>query len=246
MVGTAANQSSCRATAVPRHRKTRDEFLSEMREQMSAMRASAKGYDDGQLWEAKRLATTAYILVHDSIRGRSRSLLTHLGLRGSLVFVSSISNPTRVVSGWDSRHGLMRVRMSGGKAYFVPKLQADSEAYRDLSFNDWYEEAVFHPLNGKTISRKNLIHYLRSQDGGAHVDAIIDNWEYHEWKMRGDPNLSYEFKDGHTSVFGPIIELATGKAVYDHNQGSPVLGSVHATMRQIAWELNESISKIGF
>lgn len=40
----------------------------ELSEQLSALRASCPGYDAGHQWEAKRIATALYTLLHDGRR----------------------------------------------------------------------------------------------------------------------------------------------------------------------------------
>lgn len=233
---------------MPRYCKTRDELLTELMEQMSALRASAQSYDGGHLWEAKRLASAAYILVHDSPRGRARSLLSQLGLRSSLECISSISAPVaeRSHSGWDSSHGLLFVTLHNREARFTPKLGKGAESYRNIPFLSWYDEVIFYGLRNASVSRKNLIHYLRSQDGGAHVDPTLDDPHYHDWKAYGDPGLSFEQSGDGLMLYGPTFNVETGETIYDPNPGLPVRGSVFAAMRQIAWELESSISRLGF
>jgi hypothetical protein len=68
--------------------RPREEVLDALNQQREALIASCKSYDEGNRWEALRLATAVYIIVHDGGRN-SKSILTQLGLRGSLRFVGS-------------------------------------------------------------------------------------------------------------------------------------------------------------
>ena len=56
--------------------QTKDELLEHLKNQIAFMKQSASSYDDGFEDEAKRLAVTIRILVHDT--NNSTSLLTSL------------------------------------------------------------------------------------------------------------------------------------------------------------------------
>ncbi|HEY4058491.1 MAG TPA: hypothetical protein VGM39_17885 [Kofleriaceae bacterium] len=58
------------------------DFRAHLIEQVGFLDASSTAYDQGIESEAKRLATTVRVLVHDT--SASRSLLTHLGVRDRL------------------------------------------------------------------------------------------------------------------------------------------------------------------
>jgi hypothetical protein len=58
------------------------DFREHLIEQLGFLASSAAEYDAGTESEAKRLATTIRVLVHDT--SRSRSVLTHLGVRDRL------------------------------------------------------------------------------------------------------------------------------------------------------------------
>ncbi len=49
-----------------RHRQTDPELMQHLYEQMGFLRRSAEGYDAGDFSEAKRLATTLRLLLHDT------------------------------------------------------------------------------------------------------------------------------------------------------------------------------------
>lgn len=59
-------------------------FLRQLHEQRGFLEVSAASYDNGIESEAKRLAVAIRVLVYD--RGRSKSLLTHLGVKAHLGF----------------------------------------------------------------------------------------------------------------------------------------------------------------
>src|SRR5882724_5796434 len=74
--------------------KTRSEIIDHYKKCKSALQASCEGYDKGNQWEASRLATAAYAMVSDGGKN-SRSILTQLGLRSSLKFISYSYPPNK-------------------------------------------------------------------------------------------------------------------------------------------------------
>src|SRR2546421_47685 len=68
-------------------KRTRAELVTMLAEQRAALATSCGSFDEGNDWEAARLAITIFNLVHDD--RKIISLLTQLGLRASLRFVSS-------------------------------------------------------------------------------------------------------------------------------------------------------------
>lgn len=65
---------------MPRHRQTDPELMNHLYEQMAFLKRSAEHYDAGEFSEAKRLAATLRVLLHDT--DRSVSLLSQLGQIG--------------------------------------------------------------------------------------------------------------------------------------------------------------------
>ena len=70
-----------------KHRQTDPELMEHLNEQMGFLRRSAEHYDGGDFSEAKRLATTLRVLLHDS--EKSKSLLTQLSVKDKLRFVDT-------------------------------------------------------------------------------------------------------------------------------------------------------------
>lgn len=233
---------------MPRYLKTSDELFMELREQLEALRSSIRAFDSGYTWEAKRLATSVYTLVHTAPKGRTKSLLSQLKLRSKARWISSIAQPAtgRKHLQFDVANTLVVIRTSGSDAKFAPKLDAYKDTYRYMPFDDWYEERIFCGFDtNASVSRKNLIHYLRSQDGGAHVDASITSEGYLNWKMIGHPTVRYERNEhGGTDVYGAIVDIYTGQVIEDIKSGKPIPGAVSSAMRQVAWELNDYADRL--
>jgi hypothetical protein len=101
-----------------------------------------------------------------------------------------------------------------------------------LSFSKWWEEPIFQEIapskpgfplgDGRKLSRKNLVFHLRSQDGGGHYDT----------ELRHEPYI------------GLAVRRRIG--IYrDNNGAAEPIGDPHlASMRQIAWELEQSLKDI--
>lgn len=233
---------------MPHFKKSLSELEDELREQLLALRARSDSYDNGNHWEAKHLATIAHVLLHSNVRGPTVSLLAQLGIRTSIKWISSISEPVsaRDPRRWRASHGLIHIVMKNNLAEFAPKLEKGPGPYRELNFEDWYEEVIFRGLHvGSKVTRKNLIHFLNAQDGGKHVDAQITNEYYYSWKMLGDPIMRYEEHPNGPILWGPFIDVRTGEVKTENLNGKPILNSVRAAMRQIGWEIAISLSRAG-
>jgi hypothetical protein len=192
-------------------------------EQRHALAASCENYDKGNTWEAPRLATTVFTLLHDG--GSITSLLTQLGLRTSLRFISSarvVEDPPGTKS--FASPPLLKMEMRAGTgARFVPRFaEAHSSGRLELQFPRWWQkEAIYKDERSGNLSRRRLVFALRHQDGGGHIGELTDP--------------SYvKFKDG-GGWFGG---LGDGSA-------APMKDAIPATMRQIAWELTETLKQLG-
>jgi hypothetical protein len=203
-------------------KRPRAELIKLLAEQREALAASCESYDRGNEWEAARLATTVFTLVHDG--GSISSLLTQLGLRGSLRFVSSgrdVSDAHVVAAS----PPLVIFEMNMGKgARCIPLLDHGAPSkVLSVQFPTWWAKEVIykdHP-NGVELTRKRLIFALRHQDGGGHVGALTDQ-AYVRFKAGGG-----WFGGSRGGPPGPMITAAT------------------ATMRQVAWEISKTLEQLG-
>lgn len=208
------------------HKKTKTELEEELKEQVEAFRDRAASYDSGKLWESKYLAAIAYILCHDGT-GRTKSLLGQLGLRTKVGYRSTpaLFPPSPIPL-------IVRVYGADGGAEFLPPLDT-TEKIKPASifpFKKWWEEnPVFFTAAGSKLSRKNVVFAIRTQMGGAHVDDNIKDEAFFELATLGPPHLKYN--DGMLSITG--------------GEGEPVRNGYQALMRQIAWELNETLKDLG-
>ena len=202
-------------------KRTRQDLIEALQCQVTFLQRSAAAYDAGDQLEAIRLATVAYVILHDGGK-RNQSILTQLGVRGSLRFVvkGRPVNPQNLVTDMP----LVGLQFQGGEnpgALYVPLLANGPQPIRYLQFQRWWEEAVYQDQKKRTLSRKNIVSSLRDQEGGAHFDARLTE-ETYIGIAKEDSAKWYWTINGQDA--GPI-------------RPGPHL----ATMRQIAWELEQAL-----
>lgn len=83
--------------------------FSDLRDQFDFLETSGAGFDAGRTAEAKRLATTIRVLVHDT--AASTSLLRQLGVKDDLRFVDTSVEPFP-----EPEPGILQVQMGFGLA----------------------------------------------------------------------------------------------------------------------------------
>lgn len=196
------------------------------------LRAS-EAYDSGHLSEAPNLAKEVATFVYD--HGATISILSHLGTKDCTAFVDS-SKPSAIKS-------LLPNRLLISNEYFLidAYIGFDGMGYRPLlcrsgskliGFGSWWEGPVLSRYvhasvnHREIITRRELIMYVRNEEGGAHVSG-----QY----RRGSSSdklahlMQGEYVDGYMEI----------------NGGSPQTSEPHipayATVRQIGWELEQTL-----
>ena len=135
------------------------------------MKASALEYDNGHIEEAKRLATSIRVLVHDT--HNSISLLSQLGKK-SILFYDSANDyePDNILT----QSSLLVIIMGPEEAKYIAPLDKfeNRKTYRKRSFNNWRNRVyIFKDKNGELFSRKDIVLGVADTDGGAHVDPQL-------------------------------------------------------------------------
>jgi hypothetical protein len=183
-----------------KYEQTNKELRNNLCDQLQFLRASAASFDKGFEGEAKRLATTVRVLVHDT--ERSKSLLHLLELKQGI----GMHNTARP---FDSNNlaphqGLVVMRMEvppnvGGsltltllgeeqpytdapldkpraKVTYVPRVHMPDGpwAATRVPFTTWWEEIVIKDRQGNVFTRKDIILAMANKEGGAHVDPELD------------------------------------------------------------------------
>lgn len=165
-----------------RHRQGDPELMQHLYEQMTFLRRSAEQYDAGDFSEAKRLAATLRLLLHDT--KKSKSLLTHLGLKNKLRFVDTAGeikpDTFERLPGGRFRASiavavpLAPIAWGSWKGFrFIARLGDHRTTFRPLPFNTWWNSAAVAIPPKFRLSREDLVLGVANQDGGAHVDASL-------------------------------------------------------------------------
>jgi len=124
---------------------------------------------------------------------------------------------------------LVQLEYANGKASYVPRLgerpPVPEFEPRHVSFKEWWERDTVYasPREKHQVKRKNLVFSLRHKDGGAHYDPELT-----------DPNYIELVHEASPIVFTP----AGGSPVPLRQLEKPM-------MRQIAWELLETLKAAG-
>ena len=205
--------------------KTQAELWQELLEQFDALQTHGASYDAGKVWQAKTLASTIYTLLKDGGQPNSwvKPLLETLKLRTTIQYLDT-RKPMMFQENSTCMAPLTWVEFTQNEARYVPlcRLSTSSLWHRTVSFRKWWDGDVLQTSRGKRISRARLVDRVRSSDGGGHSDPDIRHEDYQDARSDFEPRQRW-VKDG---ISAPIP-------------------NVHlATVRQIAWELEQSLKDI--
>lgn len=210
-----------------KYTRSKRELVVELSEQFEALKASASSYDAGKYWEAKRLATSVHTLVSEG--KNSISVLRQLEIKSRIQFLTSAQPPDEPGK---QTIGILKgmcgiAQTSAGPVYY-PVL--DSAFYkRRVAFHCWWDEELFTNQSNYKISRKNIVFFLRSKDGGSHFDGSIPQSAYLSLKTGND-----------TGVLAFHGDLKT----YNVADAIPINNGHFAIMRQISYEVIETLRPI--
>ena len=120
-----------------RWKRPREEVIASLRDQLKWLDVSCSAYDQGDKSEAARLATIVETVVHDGGK-KVRSILTQLGIRGSLRFVTSgfPRNPKNEVR----EMNLVAINIGDGPTEYVPILDKYPMFNRLTQFHVWWND----------------------------------------------------------------------------------------------------------
>jgi hypothetical protein len=181
-------------------------------EQIQFLEASATAFDQGFEGEAKRLAVTARVLLHDT--DRSHALLDQINKKPALFWDTALPNE----AGNQTPHGgLVFAAIGGNESKYVAMLD-DVPQNRKIPFDEWWNAKVFSDDRRETLSRRDLVLIAANQDGGAHVDPTLDE------------------------IYARLSkDNSMGGFVVDADGPKPLLGPERAAIRQVAHELLKTL-----
>lgn len=201
-----------------KYKQSKEELRQHLAENLGFLKASAAAFDAGFHGEAKRLALTIRVLVHDT--EKSKSLLNLLGIKASMGFFDTAHDvdPRNLMSS----HGLVGLRIgSGGGGYFAPLDEnMPGRPNKFVFFPAWWNKVVIADSKKIHFSRNQLVLALANKDGGGHVDPTLDE--------------NYANLSRNNSVGWVYSNGATEK---------PMEGVELFSVRQIAFELIKSIER---
>ncbi len=150
--------------------QTTEQLQEQLREQISFLEKSATMYDEGDSSEAKRLAHTLRVLLHDS--ETSYSLLGQLDLKSNPFWSTAQPfDPMNIMP----YCGLVQICLTGSGAYYMPFLdQLPHGSAKQVDFTTWWSEVVFIDKHKTQFNRRDIVLFLSDQDGGSHVDPALD------------------------------------------------------------------------
>lgn len=208
------------------------ELEQHLAEQVSFLRVSAQAFDAGMEAEAKRLATSIRVLVHDT--RTSQSLIGQLGLKESMRFTDTTIRREVLPPGMTSwstgtivlHSGItitqMQLGPDGGTKFAAPldNIAPEREG-PPVEFAQWWKPVILTDMQGNEFSRKSFVLALANEDGGAHVDPKL---------ATGYAALVKANSLGRMGA-GPGQEMR------------PLLNIALATVRQIAHELLRTLER---
>ncbi len=192
-----------------------EELNAHLQEQLQFLQASAESYDNGFDGEAKRLAVTVRVLVHD--KGQSQSLLGQLGKKTIDFYDTALPNHP---GNFLPYSGLIMSRVSLSRSKYLPLLDdGPDKLFRLVNFATWWNAIVLIDGQRNQISRRDIVLAMADKDGGAHVDPSLD--EIYSRLSRSNSLGQYA--------------LVQGEAPY------PFKNPERATVRQIAHEILKTL-----
>ena len=186
--------------------QTENDLRRHLNEQIDFLIRSCQSYDGGLLSEAKRIAVTIRIIIHDT--SSSISLLNQIGIKEMDYFDTSTNYNAQVLP-W---LGLIIHEVDldqGAINYILPLDDGPPSRYikGKIPFEKWWENIILVDKYGNTFSRKDLILSVCNKDGGAHIDPKLDK-AYADLTRFGSAREKYFHGEEEKQIVTPA-ELAT-------------------------------------
>jgi hypothetical protein len=153
--------------------KERAVLLENLAESTQFLISSASSFDRGYEAEAKRLAVTLRVLLHDT--PQSHSLLGLLGVKDQIRFTNTAAEiePDNVLP---TLGLVMMLPVDGSPRYVAPLGNLPPPSIRfPAEFAIWWNNDVTKDKSRNLWSRKSFVLTLANKEGGAHVDPSLND-----------------------------------------------------------------------
>lgn len=207
------------------HIKSNEELFEEFQENIQMLQLSCDNYDAGKKFVSIDIATRLRVMLHNT--KHSTSLLSHLGFK-DIKFLNTAYpiDPQNLMP--DYCLVSVSYSTSENEFIFLPFLN-NSEVKDWIEFNKWWTQPIYRNASS-TITRKQLVMQIANKGGGAHSDVTLSETFY---------NFSKNTDGWRSVVYGTDEE---GNEITSDGE---FMGNLHyGSLRQIAYEFLESISKI--
>jgi len=153
-------------------KQSKQDLYKHLNENLNFLKGSAAAFDAGFVGEAKRMAVTIRVLLHDT--KNSKSLLGLLGLKDKTRYLDT--SPDLNKKNMMSHTGLVHTRATDqGVSYYAPLSNGiPDNKPKYIRFPDWWNKVVIKDQKKNTFKRRELVLTLANQDGGAHVDPELN------------------------------------------------------------------------
>jgi len=181
-----------------------EELEKHLKEQVYFLQSSAQRFDQGLVSEARRMATTIRVLVHDT--ENSISLLKQCNKKKIQFYdtASEYDSSNRL-----THHGLVALRKgrdSDDSGYVAMLDNLPPPRLKWCDFDRWWNRIVFADYNKRTMSRRELVLAVANTDGGAHVDPHLPA-KYAA--LSRSNSMQWFWYDGSQSYPIPNVELVS-------------------------------------
>ena len=183
--------------------QTQAELNTHLQERLRFLESSSGRFDAGDSAEAMELALSLRILLHD--KGQSDSLLGSLNLKSIKFYDTAFDYNSNNHASYAGLIAVAHVRGSEPK-YIAPLDELPVKIIPQLDFDVWWNKPVFVVfIDQKTrqFTRKELILDVADQDGGAHVDQMIEK-SYAELSRQNSLGWSFSTKEKEQLLGNPV------------------------------------------
>ncbi len=198
------------------YRQSADELHQHLKDTIQALELSIDALARGYEGEAKRLAASIRVLVHDT--NFSESLLGQLGQKAIPFYDTSVPYNPKSFMPYMGLTAMALTKEGATHVALLDMLPPESPP-RWVDFDEWWDKVIFIDKNASRTSRKDLILAVANQDGGVHVDRVLDE-KYANLSRRN--SLAWRFSNPRRDV--------------------PLDGPEKAAVRQIAHEVLKSLN----